>query len=288
MTPVTVSYSENSTWRQCPSRWDVQYRQRWRGPETPGAASLGKLLHAMLEQAHRVDLSPQGRLARAWAVWRLSDDPRKADAERIFNRLVEYIREEYPRLGWTVVATELKFDLELPSGNRVKGAIDLVVRNRQGQLLVVDFKTSAMPYPSELRTWTQYLIYQWALRQLGYGSAEAACWFGISTKAPPVTEKAKPLEEFRLVWAGVTDAEADWAIEQLEIDIEDSWGKAQQYGESIFSPKLQYAKHPSKENCRFCPILEACDAGRRYGAEYERAMYSDVHGLVPNAERTKL
>ncbi len=284
---ITVSYSENQTFRACPKRWQVGYLERWRGEETPGASSLGRLIHEALEALYDPARTPGQRLIDAGAIVDFSDDPRAGDAQRILGAYIDYAREADTLAGWSVVAVEQKFELPMPGCDGrygIKGAIDLVVRNRQGQLLLVDHKSSAMPFPSELDTWTQGPIYGWAWHQLTGEWPQAVCWNGISTKAPPVRETTR-WEPFRRVWDGLTPAKCEWAIGQLVQDTEDSWGRVRETG---FDPSREdLPAHPSKENCRFCDIKPACIAGRTYGRDHERAMFPDL-GLTPNAERTQL
>ncbi len=283
---ITVSYSENETWRKCPKRWQIGYLERWRGEEKPGASSLGRLIHASLEELYRPEIRPEMRAYAALGVIKQSNDPRHEDARRIVESYIEYARDVDTLAGWQVVAVEQKFELPLPGGQyAIKGAIDLVVRNRAGQLLLVDHKSSAMPYPSELDTWQQGPIYGWAWHQMFGEWAEGVIWNGISTKAPPKKPESK-WEPFRRVVRSLSPEECQWAIDQLVADTEDSWGVVEA-NKAIGMPTPDFPAHPSPSNCRFCDIAPACIAGRRYGREHERAMYTDL-GLEPNAKRTEL
>lgn len=186
----TVSYSEISTFRQCPLKWYLGYHQGWRAPERRAKLDMGTAWHKVLEVYYGVQLRGAS----------------SADAEREARFVIDHILEVLPgavyetdpvaTLHWMLdgylevyrevderyetMYVEMEFRVPTPlrtNGERVAviGKIDWVGRNREtGRIRVRDYKSasgrdlSAATWAREMALEDQFGIYPKALEMLGY------------------------------------------------------------------------------------------------------------------------
>jgi putative RecB family exonuclease len=155
--PWSLSPSACSSFKECPLAFRFSYIERLPEPPTP-AASKGTLVHRALELL--LDRPPADRtLAVALADLdrarqELADHPEFAelqlepaewaqfhtDAETLVRR---YFELEDPR---TVrpIGLELKLEADL-GGSRLRGVIDRLELDTDGELVVTDYKTGSVP-----------------------------------------------------------------------------------------------------------------------------------------------
>lgn len=290
MSDILVSFSELKQYQTCPRSWQLGYLERWRGPETPGAATLGKLIHAALEELYRPEATPSERLGQAWTVLETSEDPRRDDAVRIFDAYVEWAREEDRKLNWEPVAVEWKFEVPLPlKGYSLKGSVDLIVRNRvSGGIIIVDHKSSAMKYPTEdeLAFWPQGLDYAYAWNLLNPDDpCTGLVWNGINTKPLPVRETTK-YEAFRRVWASADRSLIARCVADQAEEARNAYENYSDLGAYAKLPVPRAPIRPSKRTCNFCSFKLVCEKDRRWpltDAEWSDSLLAE--GLEPNAPR---
>lgn len=184
---TTVSYSQISTFRQCPLKWELQSLERLRPPTDKPQLVLGQAVHRVLEAHYNIlahgaangwstdGMAEAARDAAVFTIERLLADGLPDDlAER-----VGWIYDGYAnRYGidpeWEILGVEQEIDVPMYRGGggvvRFTGRIDLVVRERAtGRIWVVDFKTGAGKDASGA-AWTreqdlddQFGLYQQAL-----------------------------------------------------------------------------------------------------------------------------
>lgn len=192
---VVVSFSELDAYRQCPMKHALAYKQRWTRPqEEESALNKGKLWHAVMEEHYNIIKAAQhvlgrrihkneerGVLETCWsAVARHLADPISGEQSDI-QALVEWMYRGHVAmwgadLDWLIVAVEHSAEVPLPSpsgraSNRyyLKIKIDLVVRDREGRLLVVDHKSCKnLPTDKELDIDDQFGLYTVGMRMLGF------------------------------------------------------------------------------------------------------------------------
>lgn len=304
MGDIVVSFSELKQYQSCPRSWQLGYLERWRGEEALGAATLGKLLHAALEELYNPQWSPKTRLGMARATVQDSEDPRQADAERILEGYIEWAREEDASAGWEPLAVEWKFEVPLPlRGFKLKGSVDLIVKNRAGQILIVDHKSSSMAYPRDLAWWPQGLgyVYAWNL-MFPETPANAVVWNGLSTKPAPV-RSTTAWEPFKRVYGFVNPQDAlscatnfaeearnayeNYGNERFDlVEFDDDWLGRQIVVSEPSAPRRAPIR-PSTLGCRFCPFSLTCEQDRRTPLTddqwHERLV---EQGFTPNAPRT--
>lgn len=190
-----VSYSEMDTYRQCPLKHLLTYKERWKKPVVfGGPLDKGSLWHHVMETHYGVIMRhypkngqpiPESKhaaiLAEAWDEVRpyLFDDTLgKSDSVQ---DLIRWMYEGYVEKwgvdnDWKVIAIEYPFELQLPDadGNpsqyAMKGKIDLLVQSRSnGGFWIVDHKSGAeLPTSMSLEIDDQFGGYAWAMNKLGY------------------------------------------------------------------------------------------------------------------------
>lgn len=191
---VIVSYSELDTFRQCPLKHLLSYKQRWtREKGEDSALTKGTYWHKVMEAHHKVlqrhqqnpteQRSPRYeteilREARAEVVELLLDE--KGNYQNSNSELVEWMYQGYvQRYGldreFTVVGIEIPFQVPLPwpdgrpSHYVLKGKIDRLVRDGYGQLWIEDHKSCGnLPNDFEMQMDDQFGLYWWAVQQLGW------------------------------------------------------------------------------------------------------------------------
>lgn len=205
MTRTVVSYSELDTFRQCPLKHNLAYKQRWtRDKDDESALTKGTLWHAVLETHYREIQKIQSSLGRrihpeeeptalkrcgAAATAILTDS--RSGVQTPAQELVEWMYRGYTQMygldrDWWIVAVEHAAEIPLPtntSGRKspkysIKMKIDLVVKDRRSNLWVVDHKScSRLPAKREYDLDDQFGLYTWGMRQLGHpveGSVHSA------------------------------------------------------------------------------------------------------------------
>jgi hypothetical protein len=194
---IITSFSELDTFRQCPLKWELGWRQRW-WKEPDEKRQRGSNWHLIM-QAHYKTLQEQQR-ARGRVTLHPSEIRRVMDACRhavlplLYDHetgeqseqqaLLEWMYDGYVQQWrndpeWWVEDIERTMVVPLPAVTPglhgrlskryfIKVKIDLVVKNPRGQRLVVDHKSSQyLKNSMEFQIDDQFGIYTWALRQAG-------------------------------------------------------------------------------------------------------------------------
>lgn len=188
-----VSYSELSTFRQCPLKHHLSYQRRWTKPTKPGGAlDKGTTWHNVLEAHYKVLASSRyngktrtpaqekrllaaARAATVPFLWDL-DSGRQTEVQA----LVAWMYDGYvDRYGcdphWKILAIEhqIKTPLRDNDGKQsryvLKAKIDLLVWDLiLNSMWVVDHKSGAdLPHKLDLEWDDQFGLYQWSCAQVG-------------------------------------------------------------------------------------------------------------------------
>lgn len=189
-----VSYSELDTYRQCPLKHQLAYLQRWTRPNQEGSAlDKGTLYHAVLEAHYRTIWAAQRELGRRvhaseeadilaacrQAVRPLLSNP-VTGTQTETQVLIEWMYQGHvQRYGadrdWLILGVEDNrlMPLLAESGRtsptyRLKMKIDLIVKDRQSDVWIVDHKTcSRLPNRKELDMDDQFGLYIAGMRHTG-------------------------------------------------------------------------------------------------------------------------
>lgn len=284
-----VSYSEIDTFRQCPFKHELAYKERWSRPPVEGSPlSRGSLFHSVME-AHYLELQRrrQGPSTQAQAsadIYRILQGTPAYPEQTEEQELVEWMMQGYIEYygadpTWEIVAVEYANEFWLPTDRgtrspyKLKIKIDLIVKIA-GRLWIVDHKSCKdLPTDKMLELDDQFGLYTWALRQLGFkvhGSLHNAC-----RTLRYKNNKPQPLDErFRRTMMYRTDEEL------VEIAIEAYKTARRAYAQT----KLGMAeRNPNTDTCRWrCDFTEDC-LGSRKGVDLRGLLVA--HGFEQNRER---
>lgn len=202
MTEVqTVSWSEVKTFQRCPKQHEYKYVERLVPKQRQRPLFLGNWIHAALQthyvegdwrKGHQLYVDEWNKLFEEEKEalrkrGRGMSPPFPEIVERIMKSYLWYYRDE----GWTVKAVEQEFEVPTPlvvNGVRqhLKGIIDLVVEDPNGQLWVVDHKTaSTIPEPTSFHAMDpQLMLYPWAAKQ-AWGWDVAGIYYNYIKSKPP-------------------------------------------------------------------------------------------------------
>jgi len=134
-------------------------------PTTSKALSIGSLFHECIE-AHYSGRDPFEPLGTAQNVGDL--DPEYLDiVEWMLTGYIEHYKDDP---NWEVIEVEKKFEFSLGPGIRIKGKVDLLVKDNSagGGIWCVDHKTHSKPIKGKaLEFDDQFGLYAWLLKKNG-------------------------------------------------------------------------------------------------------------------------
>ncbi len=271
---ITVSFSEIDTFRQCPFKHELSYKERWVSPGSKPALARGTAWHSMSETHYEAIQSRRGDSpSMAWqeaqlAAFRKLAEMNLPDEEEQLLRwmYVGYIDrwegEDWGiKPGTRVMAVEYGPVVWLPTERggrsrfRLKLKVDLVVMI-DGKIWIVDHKTGKdLPKDKELDIDDQFGLYTWAMRQIGkpvFGSIHNAV---RTQRNKDQARHPQPLDErFSRKRLYRTDTE----LTNLAVD-------AYRAARRAYAIKPGEAdRAPNTDTCKWkCDYTEACLAGRK-------------------------
>lgn len=167
-----VSYSELSTYRQCPHKHQLSYIDRWTKDEAAPALTRGRLFHELLAEHYTALKEGRPDRVEAFLGSVYEKDPELAD---LLTWMWDGYREMYGAdSGWKILAVErtsmvpLRTEAGARSSYRLKMILDLLVQDPSERIWLVDHKSNA-DFPNELglELDDQFSLYNWGLREEG-------------------------------------------------------------------------------------------------------------------------
>jgi superfamily I DNA/RNA helicase/RecB family exonuclease len=173
--PVALSGSAlDQLANTCALQWFLGREVKAEPPST-AAQGFGNVVHVLADEvaSGRAPADLDVLMARLDSVWDALafDAPWKSRQEKENARaaLERFLRWHVMERGRTTVATEHDFDVTLDAGEvqvRIRGSMDRVETDAEGQAYVVDFKTGrAKPTAAEVARHPQLAVYQLAVRE---------------------------------------------------------------------------------------------------------------------------
>jgi superfamily I DNA/RNA helicase/RecB family exonuclease len=173
--PVALSGSAlDQLAHTCALQWFLGREVKAEPPST-AAQGFGNVVHVLADEvaSGRTPADLDVLMARLDSVWDALafDAPWKSRQEKENARaaLERFLRWHVMERGRTAVATEHDFDVTLDAGEvqvRIRGSMDRVETDAEGQAYVVDFKTGrAKPTAAEVARHPQLAVYQLAVRE---------------------------------------------------------------------------------------------------------------------------
>ena len=217
--PVMLSATAMESLGECPMRWFLQRRLHAGGPR--GAAQvIGSVVHAAIKAVVEGDVpaDEDAVMEKVEEVWRAVPYAASWESQA---KLAETRLQVRRFLHWWAqrptheAASEMSFDLELGDLEhgpvRVRGAIDLVQRDDDDRVTVVDFKTGKGVVTAKAAQESLQLgSYQWALQQTGAQPAGGALVYlgkGLGEgKLNPAERVQGPLTDDTWILASLDEA----------------------------------------------------------------------------------
>ncbi|HKJ11834.1 MAG TPA: PD-(D/E)XK nuclease family protein [Ornithinimicrobium sp.] len=252
---LTVSPSRLALWLDCPKAYRMRYLDRPRPPMPPQRAvvSIGNSAHAALSrfwdlQPH--DRTPDGVQGLLGEVWQESGfegvEQSRWWRRRVAMWLVDYLRGvDRDRDPMAVERT-----VALPTATlAISGRVDRV-EERDGELVVIDYKTSANPpEPHAARTSLALGLYALALSRMFRRPVRRVELHHLPTRSHV-------------------------AHRHTEISLQRKLVEAESIGEDLIAAHTDFDAHglgaasfearPSAL-CRWCPVQQSCEQGRQVG-----------------------
>lgn len=198
----SVSWSEIKTFQRCPKQHEYKYIERLVPRAKSRPLFMGNWVHAALE-SHYIDGDWKVGHAEYVKQWnalfeeernelrsrrgRIVLKPFPEIVERIMKSYIWYYRDE----GWEVHAVEQEFEVDTPLKidgvtQRFKGIIDLIVKDQDGLLWIVDHKTAGnIPEPTSFHAMDpQLMLYPWAAKQ-AWNMDVAGIYYNYVKSKPP-------------------------------------------------------------------------------------------------------
>lgn len=273
-----VSYSELSTYRQCPHKHHLSYVEHWNPPETGPALTRGRLFHEVLA-AHYTSLK-DGTTNTAFERIDAIEDKETCE-------LIRWMYEGYLDCygldtGWTILEVEQQDEVWLPteegatlrrighyrggkvgrSTYRLKMIKDLLVRDEQDRVWLVDHKTGAdFPKEAGLDLDDQFSLYCWGTNELLADAPQRDRVHGVIYNFIRTRRNKAPMsleDRFRRIPMYRTP-------EQLLNTALDAWRTTRRMRNSEWAERTT-----NSDTCLWrCPFTEACLWGRKGGDERE-------------------
>lgn len=183
-----LSHSRVSKYLHCPEQYRLHYVENLRLRVTDASLVFGQIIHQAMETLFRNGQDPVEHFRQCWGE--LKDVTIAYKERESWEKLLatgvglldKFVREELPRIG-SVRAVERSFTLTITSLDvPFVGVIDLVA-DRDGQSMLIDFKTAASSYqPHEVALSDQLTAYQLAEPDI----TETALCVMVKTKEPKI------------------------------------------------------------------------------------------------------
>lgn len=270
-----VSYSEITSFRTCPHKHRLDYKERWQPERASPPLEKGRLIHQVLEQHYNrlfqaqigsllgLQLTPSTDelLTNAEALWA---DSEWADLCRWIYR--GYLEQYGLDSNWHVMQVEGRHTLWLPtawgtrSHTQLVMVVDLVVRDELDRIWLVDHKSGIqLPSEFELDLDDQFSLYQWGLTKLGY-NVHGVIYNAIRTQQ----NKGFMLPETRFMRLPLYRTP-----QQLENTAIDAWRTARRaYALKLGEEDRAFGTVPCMRPYR-CVYADACLWARKGGDEGE-------------------
>ena len=170
---VTIRPSQLENYLKCPLHWFISSHG---GSGTSFSASLGTLVHEALELTRTGSEEELTRLVESrWNTLEFESDwleeAGKRKAAQMIANLAGYLRV-FEQSGGRVIGSEENFNFELAS-LRVRGQVDRIEVLPDGNVLIVDLKTTSVsPTDKEMLANPQLALYQMAFAENAFAHLE--------------------------------------------------------------------------------------------------------------------
>lgn len=169
--------SEVQDFLRCRTRWDFRWRESLIPRRKNDKLFFGTLFHIFLEELYKTkDCQQAVQIANDEFYKDFNESDEMYDLQDMMTIIMFNYYERYQDdfETYTVVATELQFEIPLIQGSLFTGTIDLILRDKDNNLWFVDHKTtnSIEKYEKNAIMDRQINRYWWAIQQLALGNGK--------------------------------------------------------------------------------------------------------------------
>lgn len=210
--PRRISYSQITCYKRCKKKWYFRYVKNLQPIYTPRPLTVGKLVHAGMEnyysgkdwkagmlQLHEENLNEiknaKSLYEEEMAEYLREEEERYVDSVGIMERFVEHDKKD-PLLpeGWKVVALEEEFEVSVDGArDYLYGFIDMIVEDPYGGIWGVEHKTGEQFFNVEqLSLSEQTTLYIGVMKaKFGADKVKGMIYNLLRTKKPSVPKTTK-------------------------------------------------------------------------------------------------
>lgn len=204
-----ISYAQLSLYLQCPLKYAFRYVDGIRQVSVPSYLAFGKSIHRAIASFYETAQEGEPFRLDAWlgvfgTDWKEAQETQEIryekgeDYETLLRQGTELLRVYAQQANpQTVIAVEESFSVDLEDPDTgdilpqpIRGVIDLVERDANGTVIVVDHKTAKRRYAQwQIDGNLQLTIYAYAAREMGWCTSESVlCRLDVllKTKKPEV------------------------------------------------------------------------------------------------------
>lgn len=286
-TVVYLSHSRSETYSTCPYNYYLQYEEHWVSHEEGCALGFGNAVHTgcaafLISTVTNVPCDPVAIFETEWnkfCTTKVVDYGKQWTKEKLDETgvaLVKAFMEWWPKSGLTVLVdlegkpvVERKFRVKLPGNIQFTAILDIMARDEEGRVLVLDIKTPAQLSMEGFAQLNEQLLgYQIAAEafkhELGIERVDRMAFIElhkVTVKEPPKKSTSKP--KLQPSVAPVEFAERrsqahvnDWIRERMMIAKDIRTRRfPRRPGDSFSSP------------CKMCSRYLLCAKGQKTGLE---------------------
>ena len=288
----TVSFSQYSTYKQCPHKWNLQYAQGKYVPSYSINMTFGTALHEALQEYLRIMYEDSGRAADDWDIesffqdkfteeytkqYKENGDQHFSSAEEMrefYNDGIEIIKwfknkrgEYFSKKGWHLVGCEIPLITSLDDRHTnliFNGYIDLILYNVETEeFYIYDIKTSTRGWTDKEKKdenkQNQLILYKhYFAKQFGVDVDKINVEFFI-VKRKLYENSEYPQKRVQLFAPAAGKIKLSKAVKSLGEFIEDCFN-----GDGSF--KQQSYPKVVTNNCKYCPFYKdktLCDRSKK-------------------------
>ena len=200
-TPFKFSSSEIKSFQRCPKQHEYKYIQRLVSKKPQRPLTIGNWVHAALE-THYKDGDWRIGYQQWLAIYDKYFDEEKAALDKrgklpdLVKRIIKGYLYYYKNDGWKVLYTEWEFEFPMTFNGLiflVKGRVDLIVEDEDGDIWVVDHKTASnIPDPTSFHAMDpQLMLYPVAVKKLLGLKVRGIVYNYVQSKPPSIPKLNK-------------------------------------------------------------------------------------------------
>lgn len=271
----TVSFSQFSTWTACPYKWKLLYIDDVGEDVENINFVFGTAMHDTLQEyltryynvsvvyANAMDLPTYLKDRMKKKFLESKNEKKKKmdvtkeemidsyyDGAKTLDWIKRRITKYFPKKDWTLVGVELPLEVQIRPGISFKGFLDVVLRDINGKIRIIDFKTSRMGWKDKDKNdptkRAQLVMYKhYYSEQFGIPMDDITVEF-IVLKRKIYENCEFPIPRVQVVEPPTGKVTVSKTLKLFEEFINSCFIL------NDFNKEADYPKKPDKKNCKWC------------------------------------